>query len=1092
MAAERAIEVVLQRLRSQGVTAVGVYATDTRDFLFLAKAIREALPDVQLFGTGADLLDVTRDYAPYMRGALLASTYLLNSDTQMVTPPSRGAVDRHQFQTMEQQGVYNAAIALIGKAIDPPPPPPAPQRPPPTRVLLVDYGPPSSTGSGPCKADEGCRPPVWIGVVGNDAIWPLHAAATATDYVPGVEQLEVRADPIRASIWAGALLFTILVLAGLHGAGYLLVLWHDDRNIRRRVHEEEAALSPAPVEIPERRRASARFDSTRDYLEKGWRRVDDALAEPFDWRRARLLWLFYPPSRTRFFDKADVTRIARRRPGSRAIAYASHEDTLRADRAYGGFMLLLLTSVALIVSGVSRTAWLWAAPRPVWKWVIIAAWAGALLWLGAFAVLSLVEFLRPGATLRGEAPPSPGTPFEITNPPLWSAALAVTLWMLEGYQTVLWLSGPPQGQTGAPLLTFGRWIRSHERRLAAGRLFPVRRRAVSLVGLESASTKDAGYPEPPHIGWMSSLMNGEDKKFQMRCQNAWTEYASWRQVRGMWSWLPLLTALAATTLGWGQGYTFEGRGFTWLVWLLTVATLVLMTDAIARGAHQGRILAEQLQRLGQHPIASAFARVAQRPFDWRLTLFQQPRLALAPLVDEIHLFMNATPPKRAHVRQDELNEALKAFHKRHRMADLEDPHQPLIATADWRAILRLNEVLSLLLQEHYWTPEARVRRAAAGVTAPVAAAARQSAASGSQPSASTPASSVVPAVPVDQADHERAEVIVGLQLAFVIRNRLARIVSGLTASLVGFGLVLAAHLLVLVSGSQLLAGIRSVPALHRRGHRLRDADSFRTRSDPERPLGDHAGSNQLDRRFSAAHRHVWRPAGARRAWSGLPGNREHAPGVARSREAVADAVGRRVTQGRDVSAARAAMTRRSASRAVAASAVRWPILRPGRALALPYRCSFTSENAHAASQRGSPSAHRSPSRFAIAAGRSSSVDPSGRPHTARSCCSNWLVTAASKVRCPELCGRGASSLIRRRPSRVEEQLDAQQPDDVERLEHRSRDRVGLGRHARRHVGRRRRHVKDVMPMAVLDRRRSARSRRRRRARRRSTLRARSR
>ena len=40
-----------------------------------------------------------------------------------------------------------------------------------------------------------------------------------------------------------------------------------------------------------------------------------------------------------------------------------------------------------------------------------------------------------------------------------------------------------------------------------------------------------------------------------------------------------------------------------------------------------------------------------------------------------------------------------------------------------------------------------------------------------------------------------------------------------------------------------------------------------------------------------------------------------------------------------------------------------------------------------------------------------SVEPSGRPQTARNCCSNCEVTHASKVRCPELCGRGAISLM---------------------------------------------------------------------------------
>ena len=61
----------------------------------------------------------------------------------------------------------------------------------------------------------------------------------------------------------------------------------------------------------------------------------------------------------------------------------------------------------------------------------------------------------------------------------------------------------------------------------------------------------------------------------------------------------------------------------------------------------------------------------------------------------------------------------------------------------------------------------------------------------------------------------------------------------------------------------------------------------------------------------------------------------------------------------------------------------------------------------------------------MAAGASISVQPSGRPQTARSCCSNWLVMQASMVRWPELCGRGASSLIRSLPIARQEELHAE-------------------------------------------------------------------
>ena len=54
----------------------------------------------------------------------------------------------------------------------------------------------------------------------------------------------------------------------------------------------------------------------------------------------------------------------------------------------------------------------------------------------------------------------------------------------------------------------------------------------------------------------------------------------------------------------------------------------------------------------------------------------------------------------------------------------------------------------------------------------------------------------------------------------------------------------------------------------------------------------------------------------------------------------------------------------------------------------------------------------------MAAGRTSSVDPSGRSQTERVCCSNWLVAQATSVAWKVLCGRGASSFTKSSPARV--------------------------------------------------------------------------
>ena len=76
---------------------------------------------------------------------------------------------------------------------------------------------------------------------------------------------------------------------------------------------------------------------------------------------------------------------------------------------------------------------------------------------------------------------------------------------------------------------------------------------------------------------------------------------------------------------------------------------------------------------------------------------------------------------------------------------------------------------------------------------------------------------------------------------------------------------------------------------------------------------------------------------------------------------------------------------------------------------------------------GVPLEPSAPRRLTVTLGRSNSALPKGRPHTARICCSNWLVTAPSIVQWPELWGRGAISLIRIAPSWVIKSSTAKTP-----------------------------------------------------------------
>jgi hypothetical protein len=657
-----------------------------------------------------------------------------------------------------------------------------------------------------------CVPPVWIGVVGNEAIWPIRAKLSPSTYVrpaPGLHTLDRNwtrdAEP-RASAWAGLCLLGLLVVAMLHVSGLFYVMWHDDATVRANLQAHaSAAGEAAAAATPSSRRGA--ISKARDGVERLWSAFDRKLETTFDWRRTRWLWLFYPPSRTRHFGKEEIAHVLAASGGSSAgrIVYATEPDTLKADRAAAGYMVLLLTSLALVVSAICRTAWLWAAPHPIASRLLWAAWLVTLAGLGAFVLASVIEFVHPGALLRGRAPKSPGRFWQLTSPAFWSVIIAVALGACE---LLAGFSREPAGWAPAPLLAFGRWID-----VTSG-VSPLVIYLALGAGLYLWSVwnlrrlKMQSYPRTKNIDVLFRLMNGDDKVFGPRCEKAWDEFASWADVRSAWGLLPVMAGVAAAWLGWKTGYTVDGPWFTWLLWTASVAGAVCMADAVARSAFQGQMLAAQLFRLGQHPIAGAFTKVAKLPFDWNLTLFQQSRLALAPLVDEIHLLRNSPPPAALRERTGELSRAFTPFVTGAlRLADLEDPTQPLVTTKEWRGSLEVTRVLVGILNTEHWTYPARLERLAehrrrSERKLAVAQSRQQKPDDTKNGEAGPPAA---PAEPLSYYD--RAEVIVGLQLAYVIRNLLARIVSGLTVSLIGFSLLLIGHLLYSFQGRNFWLGL---------------------------------------------------------------------------------------------------------------------------------------------------------------------------------------------------------------------------------------------------------------------------------------------
>ena len=177
-----AILATLSRLRIQ---YVGIMATDIRDKLFLGRQIALKCPGVTLFTFESDVLLAHPKYIPFLRGMLVASTYPLYNRNQVWTPDATPH-EFFQFPASGTEGVFNAALVLLGRD-----------------DALVEYGPPfPQLVSEDREARIRNRPPVWLSVVGNSAVWPL-AALSDTEDEDAYLYVRTRRPPAKA--FAGVL-----------------------------------------------------------------------------------------------------------------------------------------------------------------------------------------------------------------------------------------------------------------------------------------------------------------------------------------------------------------------------------------------------------------------------------------------------------------------------------------------------------------------------------------------------------------------------------------------------------------------------------------------------------------------------------------------------------------------------------------------------------------------------------------------------------------------------------------------------------------------------------------------------------------------
>jgi hypothetical protein len=136
---------ILAVIARDRIQAVGIIATNIRDTLFLADALRRYAPDVRLFTFEADLLLAHPDYGAATRGMIVASSNPLVDPDPVISRNggSAGGASLLQFANDTSQGTYEAMRWLAGR---------------------------------PAGGGESGEPPrreVWFSVVGNARLTPV-------------------------------------------------------------------------------------------------------------------------------------------------------------------------------------------------------------------------------------------------------------------------------------------------------------------------------------------------------------------------------------------------------------------------------------------------------------------------------------------------------------------------------------------------------------------------------------------------------------------------------------------------------------------------------------------------------------------------------------------------------------------------------------------------------------------------------------------------------------------------------------------------------------------------------------------------------
>jgi hypothetical protein len=801
---------ILSTVRREEYPAIGIFATDKRDHLFLAERLVREMPNALLFTTEANLIYIHPQFRSFVRGAIVASTYPLFNATQALSSPHLAGVVRQQFSTMASQGTYNAVLKLLGHD-----------------DLLLDYLPPGCMVPGDkgqwrilTKPSTCAYPPVWISVVGRDGLWPIdrHTGTQANPVVEAVADVGPlsgaspsgsRGALLHVATWMKAAFVVLLLLLVIHTVAYL-----------SEIHSTRYGRLPTWMRWSRPSTATGRFERLKSHARSlpcsRILHVDhDEIEQPF--AREHRLFLLIAVT-ILWFTSVWAMRLFTvwLRDATPAVSAAIGSPG-QSSMIPNVWYLLYFSMLAILVveSGISIQLRRAAVPR---GWVAGAIVTVAGLFMAMQAGLNLARFIGSDA---------------------WNDVVSAKLLFARTANPGNWVS------PAAPLLAL------------SGVLY-----IWALWNIRQLVMGGSTYRRSSEL---SQLLTGREPRLTDEVGDVMV--SPWRRQNWLCLAIPfvLLILFAVYVPRW---YTPDGMSFNRFLWWGSMLTLFLIAHSLAMTMHLGLLVGRILRHLGAHPIAPAFRDVAKEPFNWQLSLTPPHAIELNPLARKARTLrlllqrlagapgavghVDAVRRERSEPRQADIvasvsladvavagrggdvaavvanmlstsGQRVVVNAERNDDLDRDDSHNerrrasgrlpvPLVNEVESRETADAASIIASALEVR----QQDVRALSETIGVDLADALDEEMREGS----SRPyfkshtwhtlvrlSDGLIPALrhgfwqrgsaaiePALQRWYQDAEVLVGLQAAFVLRDLLARLVSGMTFAIIGAAIALASHL----------------------------------------------------------------------------------------------------------------------------------------------------------------------------------------------------------------------------------------------------------------------------------------------------------